>query len=143
MLKSPDFFFAQTAEHSLHLPHLSTHSSAAGPVILGFYLKCFALALLFSSSSLQTFLLQIWLSLLWWWHKPNLGIFCICLLFGSLPVCFSGMQAAQAKTGMQLYEIELIKSYAFNPSLLAVRGHFSSPWAFSLLNCRELLYQWH
>lgn len=47
-----------------------------------------------------------------------------------------------SKTRMQLYEIELIKPHAFNPSLLAVRGHFSSPWAFSLLNCKELLYRW-
>lgn len=71
--------------------------SAMGPVSLGVCLKGFALALLFSSSSLQTFLLQIWLFLLQWWHESNLGIFCIHLLFGRLTVCFSGTQATESK----------------------------------------------
>lgn len=112
--------------------------SAMGPVIMGVRLKGFALAMHFSSSSLQTFLLQIWLLLLRWWHEPNLGIFCIHLLFGRLPVCFSGMQAVEGKLEWNFMKLsELIKSYAFNPSLLAVRGHFSSLRAFSFLNCED------
>lgn len=117
--------------------------SAMGPVSPGVFLKVFSLALLFSSSSLQTFLLQIWLFLLWSWHEPNLGISCIRLLLGRLPVCFSGMQAVEVKTEWNFMKLsELIELYAFNPSLLAVRGHFSSLWAFSFLNCKGLLYWW-
>lgn len=48
------------------------------------------------------------------------------------------MQAAEAKLEWNFMKLsELIKSYAFNPSLLAVRGHFSSLRAFSLLNCED------
>lgn len=53
---------------------------------------------------------------------------------------FSGMKAVEAKPDWNFMKLSrLIKSYAFNPSLLALRGHFSSLWAFSLLNCKELL----
>lgn len=119
------------------------HCSAVGPVRLGVCLKEFALALFFFPSSLQTFLLQIWLLQLCWWHESKLGVFCIHLLFGTLPVFFSGIQAVEAKAEWNFMKLSrLIKLCAFNPSLIAVKGHFSSLWAFSLLNCKELLYWW-
>lgn len=53
---------------------------------------------------------------------------------------FAGMKAVEVKPDWNFMKLSgLIKSYAFNPSLLALRGHFSSLWAFSLLNCKELL----
>lgn len=51
------------------------------------------------------------------------------------------MQAIEAKPEWNFMKLNrLIELYAFNPTLLAVRGHFSSLWAFSLLNCKDLLY---
>lgn len=124
------YLFSQTVEYILPLSHLSTQTAgllcSALQWDLWACLKGFALTLFFSSSSLQTFLLQIWLFLLRWWHKPSLGICCIHLLFGRLPVCFSGMQAIEAKPEWNFMKLSrLIKLYAFNPTSLAVRGHFS------------------
>lgn len=40
---------------------------------------------------------------------------------------FSGIQAVEAKAEWNFMKLSrLIKSCAFNPSLIAVRGHFSS-----------------
>lgn len=134
-MKSLVFFFAHIAEYSLHLSHLSTHSSAVGPVGLGFYLECFALAFL-----LQQFADLAAPALVMAQAQPWNILY--LLIIWELASVFLWHASCTRKTRMQLYEIELIKSYSFNPSLLPVRGHFSSPWAFSLLNCKELLYQW-
>lgn len=138
-LKSPVFFFAHIDEYSLHLSHLSIHSSAVGPVGLGFYLECFALAFLlqqFADISIAGLAPALVMAQAQLWNILYL------LIIWELASVFLWHASCTSKTRTQLYEIELIKSYSFNPSLLPVRGHFSSPWAFSLLNCRELLYQW-